>query len=457
MKKYRFYIIIFIVAAGMLSETAFAQPMLIVGEGSAEVKAALSYGFISSPLRKHFEQNEAKVIINVPINISQPLHSVLEEFTGDYMVIPQFTASAKQGFNTSIDISKTLLNGVAFFAVRENVSLNVLGAIGNANIRINSLGGDEGEGKIMLLGGVNIPLKFDMHWRTISFGYTLQPTRHVRIGFQLHKQYFYASTAGNLRTSLAGRIEQVADENVISVDIVYPEERVYGNVDGSYQGTAWAPEIGIQVGPFGLVSRMGLEIRAKGSLESNYSIPFFMDKETFELKFTEPDSFLSVENLPRMLNAEVETNTYRVTDNLHIRIPQSHTLSFDFLKDRLYFSYTKTFGKLEMYTSSGSENKDSTYMSTGDYLNTSLFADHIMVLTAKLSWFSHNIGVCAFDVGYRDNHHLYSDLVKDFFASSFPLMPIWNFGFKTGGAGRFSLDFYIAPLPSVQTGFQYVF
>ncbi len=436
---------------------AFGQdkPLLIMGEGSASVRGAFSYDFLRSPLQKPFKHSEGRIDINVPFNFSKPLHTTLQEVSGDFLVMPEFTASVQQNINASIDISTPIFEGAAFFSIRENASLCIEGALGNANINLDSLGAEDGN-TVVLQGGLNIPLKFSMHWRTMTFGYTIQPTRKIRIGFQLHKHMFTANTSGNIRTSLAGRIKQTTDGNVISIDIIYPEDKVYGQVEGLYEGTAWVPEIGFKFGPLSLVSRMGLTIAAKGELLSEYSIPFFLDGETLAPKFTETDSFLSPENLPRLLNAETQFNGYYIKDNLHIQIPQSHTFKLDFFDERLAVSYTKTFGRLETYTTENRSDTGHFTIQTGQFLNSSIAADHITILSTRLGVLQNNIGFCAFDVGYRDNRHIYSEWMEEM-NISFPMLPIWNFGFLFGHTSMMSLKFFIAPVPAVRTGFYYAF
>jgi hypothetical protein len=157
-----------------------SQPLLIVGEGSAEIKAAFSYDFINNSLRKYFDRSEGKATINLLINFSRPLHSTIEKVTGDYIVVPKFTARAKQEFNTSVEVSTPAFSGVGFFSIRENASLNVTGAVGNVNMDIDTTKG-QNFGKVLLKGGINVLLMFSMNWRTLSFGYTYQAADFIRI------------------------------------------------------------------------------------------------------------------------------------------------------------------------------------------------------------------------------------------------------------------------------------
>ncbi len=434
--------------------TLYGQPILIVAEGSAEVRGGFSYDFIRSPLDYPTINGLAKLKINFPLNISRPIHGLIEKAGEDNIALPNFTASAQQNFNTSIDVSAPLWGGAIFFAARENASLNINGVLGNADINIDTVKARD-EGRVIIKGGVNMPVVFDMYWRSYSFGFVHQPSSYLKIGLQIHKHQFNASTNGNMSANLSGRIDQVAGDVIFSGSIPYDNNQINGYVEGSYEGSAWAPEIAFQIGPLGFVSRMGLEIEAKGHLFSEYNIPFFIDETSFLPKYTEADSFLTPDNMTKLLNAQTVSNSYKIIDNLSIKIPQSHSIYLKLLNERLQFSYTKTFGKLETKTSLDSILVDSTIFSTSNYLSANLKADHIFIGSLKLTRFRTNVGIAYFDVSYRGYENFYSELLRK--NGLPPLMPIWNFGFQFGQKVSYSLDFYVAPLPSLRTGVHYVF
>lgn len=436
-------------------QIAIGQPFFISGEGRVELVGGFSYDFLQSPLDRPFDRSMGKVSINVPINISQPINQLLSKGAGDFLAFPDFSTSVQQSLSTSIDISTPFLSGSAYFAVRENASLNIRGNLGNTQIDLAEEDLETGT-RFRLRGGMSVPLLFETYWRTLTFGYTMAPTPWVRIGFQFHNHIAGAKASGDLRTSLSGNLTHTAGPQVVSVDLEYTEDKVYGTVNGSYHGDAWSPEIAIQAGPIYIISRMGLQLDTKGKLTSHSSVPFFIDDENFALKYTELDSFITSSNLPRLLNGDVEEKEYNVQDGLVIRIPQSHTIGATIFPHTLEVSYTKTFGHLETFALPSEFNVDSNSFEIRDILNSQLAMEHLILIMLKLKWLHINTGLCTFNLSYRDDHNLLSGIFP-WEIQDDPLLPILNLGTEIGKKGAFSIDLYISPLPALRTGYRYVF
>jgi hypothetical protein len=454
------------------AETAGAQPLLLVGKADAEISGAFSYDFVKSPLGRPVGEARAQASLNLPVNVSAQAQRFLGDVADSAVVVPDLFARVSQHLNAHIDVSAPALGGTAFFAARENASLTVSGALGDTRFNVDTA---LESGSVLLKGSIHLPLVFDVHWRSLTFGYAYRPRPGLSMAFQVHKHFFTARTAGDLRPDLAGRITVSGEGANTSFLVEYPDSRVYGVARGDYQGTAWSPEMGLGLGPLRLVSRMGARMRAKGSLDIDYSVPFFIDPETFDARFTEPDSFLAADNLGRLLNGETGRKTMRVREDLVLTLPQSHTISLHLLRERLSLSYTRVFGRVGIQGAgglageegtddggkdgnggNGGRSGDSALTTMGEVVDFHLFPNHVMLLAADFGWFRGSLGVHTLNIRYGGRRDVLSGL-SPLELGGDPLVPILNFGFTWGRPLVFSADFHVSPLPALRTGVAYGF
>ncbi len=451
-------------AALCLIQTAWCQPLLLIGKADAELSGAFSYEFLRSPIDHSFDGGRALVSFNLPFNASAQAQRLLGSIADSAVVIPDLFARVSQNLNAHVDVSAPMFGGVVFFAARENASLTVSGALGNTLFNLDTTLG--GAGSVLLKGSIHMPLQFDMHWRSLTFGYAFKPSRWVQLGFQVHKHQFTASTSGDLRPDLSGRLSVGGDAGNTSFLVEYPADKVYGTADGFYEGDAWSPEMAVGVGPVRLVSRMGARMSAKGHLDVSYAVPYFIDPGTFEPRFTAPDSFLAADNLRRMLDGETGKRNIHVHDRLILILPQSHTLSVDIFPGKLSVSYTKVFGHVSIHTESpaagadsiatGAKAADSGSVDTKGFVDLDLFPDQVLCLSGKLGWFHGDLGVHSLNMSYGDKAHMLSGLSPIAWDGD-PLVPILDFGFTWGHPLVFTTDFYVSPLPAVRSGVSYAF
>lgn len=440
-----------------------AQPLLLIGQSNAELSGAFSYEFLKSPLSRPFDQGLANVSFNLPFRASAQAQRFLNNSSDSAIVIPDLFARVAQHVNAHVDVSAPLFGGVAFFAARENASLSVAGALGNARFNLDTT--LEGTGSILMKGTIHMPLNFSMEWRSLSFGYAFHPAPWMTLGFQIHKHTFIARTAGDLRPDLSGRIAVGGDAGNTSFLIEYPDDRVYGTADGRYDGKAWSPELALGVGPVRLVSRMGARMAAKGHLDVAYSVPYFIDPETFEPRFTEPDSFMASENLRRLLDGEVGKRDIHIKDRLILMLPQSHSLSMDLWPGKMAISYSKVFGKVSIHTESAERKPptlgdtataDSNAVDTEGFVDLDLFPDQVINLAMKFGWFHADLGAHTLNVSYRKEGRLLSG-ISPLEWDGDPIVPIFDFGFTWGHPLVFNVDFFVMPLPAVRSGISYAF
>jgi len=439
---------------GILGTTA-AQPLLLLGQADAEIRGAFAYDILKSPLGRPLDRGRAQAVFNLPVNLSADAQGFLGDAADSSVVMPELFARVSQDLNVHLDLSAPVLGGSVFFAARENASLAVRGALGDARIDLDTT---LESGSVLLKGSVHMPMVFDMRWRSLTFGYAFRPAPWLAVAFQVHKHFFSAGTSGDLRPDVTGRITVSGEGANTSFLVEYPDSRVYGSARGEYQGKAWSPELGVAAGPVKLISRMGARMPAHGRLDVEYNVPFFVDPETFDMRFSEPDSFLAADNLGRLLNAEVGRKVMRVRESLLLSIPQSHTLAVDLWRGKVSLSYTKVFGRVSIHNerAAGAEASDTGAADTEGFVDRYLFPDQVICLSGRFGWFHGDLGAHSLNVSYRKEDHLLSG-ASPLEWDGDPIVPILDFGFTWGHPLVFQADFFVTPLPAVRSGISYAF
>jgi hypothetical protein len=209
---------------------------------------------------------------------------------------------------------------------------------------------------------------------------------------------------------------------------------------------------------------MGARMSAKGHLDVTYSVPYFIDPKTFEPRFTSPDSFLTSDNLRRLLDGETGSNRIHIHERLILTLPQSHTLSADLWPGHIAISYTKIFGNVSIHAQKIGEGaeadstapRDTGSASTDGFVDLDLFPDQVLCLSGTFGWFHTNIGAHSLNLSYRGQSHLLSGLSPLEWDGD-PFVPILDFGFTWGYPLIFATDFYVSPLPAVRSGISYAF
>jgi hypothetical protein len=290
----------------------------------------------------------------------------------------------------------------------------------------------------------------------------------LAVAFQVHKHFFSARTSGDLRPDLSGRMSVGGDAGNTSFLVEYPDSKVYGLASGAYAGTIWSPEMGLGMGRVRLVSRMGARMSAQGHVDVTYSLPFFIDAETFEPRFTSPDSFLSADNLRRLLDGETGRKSIHIKERLILTLPQSHSISVDLWTGHLALTYTKVFGNVSIHAEKvtkpvamdtsvlPADSSGGTAGSTAGFVDLDLFPDQVISLSGTFGWFHTDIGLHTLNINYRRQRNLLSALSPLEWDGD-PLVPIFTFGFTWGHPLIFATDFFLSPLPAVRSGVSYAF
>lgn len=430
------------------------EPLLVIGKSDARLRGAFSTGFLESPFDVPRQGGEVLLDINLPVNLSASMQSAFSDASDSGVVMPEFFTGISQLMNAQVKVSAPLWGGTFVFAARENAGLVVDGAMGDVAFQFDTT--LESGGFIKLKGGIHLPVHTEIRWRSLSFGYTYAPLSWMRMAFQVHKHMVDARMAGDLEPDVSGRIG-VGEDGGTSFAVDYPPSKVHGTATGIYGGGAWSPEMGLQVGPLRYVARMGVRLKAKGHLDFRWQVPFFIDPESFEMTITEPDSFLTTDNLRRLLGSETDGRHYRFRDPVELRLPATHTFGFDFLANRMSLSYTWVVGAVSSKaTPEPQEERDSTDLDLDGVLNAGLWPNHVLLLSGEFTRWRFTVGAFAANLSYDDKQNILSGLFPLEIAGD-PVAPVLQFGLIWGYPIRISLNADIMPIPALRAGVRYGF
>jgi hypothetical protein len=410
---------------------------------------AFSYGILRSPLDYPADRREVQADFNIPVNLAGGARRLVDRMSDSTVVMPALLGRVTQLLNAGVAASAPVGAGVLFFAGRENAGLRVTASLGDASIDLDTV---LEAGVLRLKGSAYLPLRLDLRWRSLSFGYVFNPRPWLRLGLQAHRHEVAAAAGGDLRPDLAGRVEVEG----AAFDIDYTADRVYGNAEGSYAGVAYTPEMAVEAGPVWGMLRMPASLRARGRLDMDYRVPFFIDPETFENEIAEPDSFLTPENLRRLQGGETRSRTWVFREPLRFSLPGSATLGLRFWKRRLEISYTKMLGTLGVESEPLSADADSAELRSEGFLDAALSPDHLLLFRWETSFFRGCLGAHTVNLAYRGENDLLSGF-SPLEWSGDPLAPVLQFGFLWGDPLRFNLDLAITPFPALRSGMRYRF
>jgi hypothetical protein len=431
-----------------------SEPLLIIGKSDARLRGAFSTGFLESPFDTPEKGGEIWLDINLPVNVSASVQQAFSDADDSTVVMPEFLTGISQLMNAQVKVAAPLWGGTFVFAARENAGLVVDGAMGDVSFQFDTTMASGGF--IKLKGGVHLPVHTEIRWRSLSFGYAYAPLSWMRLGFQVHKHMVDARMSGDLEPDVSGRIG-VGDDGGTTFAVDYPPSKVYGTASGIYGGGAWSPEMGIKVGPVRYVARMGTRLKAKGHLDFEWQVPFFIDPESFDMKISEPDSFLTTDNLRRLLGGETEGRQYRFRDPVELRLPTTHQFAWDFLSNRMRLSYTRVIGSVSSSAHAEPQvERDSTDLDLDGVLNAGLWPDHMLLVSGDFQRWRFTLGAFAANLHYDDESNRLSGLFP-LEIDGDPVVPVFQFGLIWGSPIHISIDTDIFPIPAVRVGVRYGF
>lgn len=451
----------------------------------ARLSIGFNYDFLRDPTAVSFEYPRGFIGFNIPISHSvnlrdfiQYIDPAVDSIFSDSSIVSNGNdfkpkGSARQNPNTTIQVDVPMLGGVASFSNTQNFMLNYSNALGNPNVFINPDSIMDGV-DFLLRGTISVPLNLSMSWETMTFGYAYRINRYLTMAFNLHRHTFTLDLRGKIDIDLLGKLNYQSDDGNIKIDreLDYPSSKVYGHALGHYEAEVWTPTLGLRAWRFSLVSRFGLNARAKGSFNAKYSLPFFIDPETFETKydFDDPDLFANDEFRESLTSNAIDSVVYTTKKengnetDLHWKMPTGLTMSFEILPGHLTLSYTKIFGDVEFKIdqirkeqhavetgSSRSGENDSLII---DFAST---VDNVIMLQCNVYKAFLNLGVFGVDFRYGDQSHLIGDKIPYMHMGKSAMIPVVNFGSTIGSKMQLHLELDVLPFPAFKTGIVYKF
>lgn len=456
----------------------FAQDDITISNVLPDLNAQLSFGFnydyIRSPLKVSFDYPRGYFSINIPLTYSPPktltgnLTELLsDEFTEGEEFEPR--ASAKQNANTTIKVDVPMMGGVASFSNMQMMHLRYMNTLGVPNLKISQPQGTDSEFGLLLRGMVSVPIDLQVGWETMTFGYAYQVNDMLKFAFNLHRHVFTFDVKGKIDIDILGKFSvTVSDENAgdytMEGEIEYPLNNV---IDGHYEVERWTPTFAVKYWRASLISRFGMKTTPRGYLLARYSLPFFLDPETFAIDegLTDSDEMTEymAENLDRFLNNETNEVEYSTDKRMKWEMPQAHTIMFDIVPEKLSISYTKLFGDISMElfdpTSDKAAQQDSTeYPDTLDF-RFSASVDHMIILHGSFFNSFFNLGIYSMDFNFRDKKNLLYNidaLEKIRFGKGI-MSPILNLGALIGSKIQVLVELDVLPLVAFKSGIVYYF
>lgn len=450
----------------------------------ARVSIGFNYDFLRAPTDVSFDYPKGYFGFNVPIEqninlrdflnyIDPAIDSIFADtsiFTNGRDFRPR--GKARQNPNTTFRVDVPMMGGVASFSNIQNFFLSYTNVLGNNNIYANP--DSLGEGiSFLLRGSINVPLSLQLGWETMTFGYAYKINRYLTMALNLHRHLFTMDIRGKINVNLMGRLKyegKGAEGIDLDQELDYPSEKINGSAYGHYEAEVWSPTIGLKAWRFTLTSRFGIRTRAKGEFVARYSLPFFVDQETFDFNvdFNDPSQYADPDFLNNLNSNAVDSIIYSTKkdgkgSDLQWRMPTGLTVAFDIIPQYLAVSYTKTFGdvllKIDRIAKEHKATDGWSRPGTNDSLVIDMGAnvDHVILLHLNIYNAFLNLGVFGMDFRYADKENLIGSKMPYMHMGKSAMLPVLNFGSTIGTKLRVLLELDVLPLPAFKSGVLYYF
>ena len=392
------------------------------------------------------------------------------------------TAGARQNPNPTIRVDVPMIGGVASFSSTQNFFLNYSNALGNPNVFLSPDSLMEGL-RFLMRGTINVPVSLTASWESMTFGYAFEVNRYVKLALNLHRHVFALDIRGKIDVDLLGLYNYQIEQEGMKIEVDgkpdYSSDKVYGDVYGHYEAEAWSPTIACKAWRFSIVSRFGINTKARGSFYAKYSLPFFIDPVTFDMAYDlqDPAILTSSEVQQGLTSNATDSIVYstrkQVEDKyqeseLVWKMPTGLTFGFDIIPDKLKFSYTKLFGEVAMKLDRIARERKALETGTtrSDFedslvIDYGITVDHVMLLEINLFNSFVNLGVFGMDFRYGDQSNLLgskmTELELPMKLGKSAMLPVLSLGTALGTRIQLLLELDILPLPAFKTGVFYYF
>jgi len=366
-----------------------------------------------------------------------------------------------------------MMGGVASFSNMQMMYMRYLNKIGIPKLEMKPETG--GDVNLFMRGIISVPIDLEIGWETMTFGYAYEVNDLLKLAFNLHRHKFSFDLKGKVDVDILGNFAvTVSGEGMpdytIGGDLNYSLHNV---IDGHYELERWTPSIAIKFWRASLVSRFGMDAKPTGKLKAQYTLPFFIEPESFTLDeglmngMSEPDELLEYmntnNNLDKFRNSETNTVEYSTDKKMVWQMPSAHTLMFDVIPDKLSLSYTKLFGSLYLELSDPFSDK-AALADTSEYPDTLDFRfeasiDHVIMIHANIYNSFINVGIFSMDFAFRDNDNLLSSIkaLKNLKFGDGIMAPVLNLGAYVGTKLQLLAELDVLPLLALKTGIIYYF
>ncbi|MDO5577508.1 MAG: hypothetical protein Q4F84_10550, partial [Fibrobacter sp.] len=255
----------------------------------------------------------------------------------------------------------------------------------------------------------------------------------------------------------------------INQTLDYPSKDFYGRAYGHYEAECWTPTLGVKAWRFTLTSRFGFKTRAKGKFYAGYSLPFFVNPETFDMKydFEDEELFNDPEFRQDLMRNAADSVVYSTKDKngnepgMFWQMPTGLTLDYEIIPEILSVSYTKIFGDITLRIDQIAKEvkRVGTDNGTSDTLTIDMgvSVDHIMLVHLKLYRAFMNIGVFGMDFRYDDEDNLLGKNIPYVHLGSMAMLPVLDLGASIGGKLQLLIELNVLPLPAFKSGVSYYF
>jgi len=465
--------------------TAFV-PVMAAPDFDARLSVGFNYDFLKDPTRVSFDYPKGYLGLNVPLKYGLDKNitdRITEKLADNWEEGDEFepTASAKQNANTTIRVEMPMIRGVGQFSNIQNFHLNYSNTLGEPRVLIHPAIDSI---DLMMQGMISVPLDVAMGWETMTLGYAYKVNDLLSCAVNLHRHIFQFDLAAKIDIDLLGYLElklpeiapktgqEVVDEltHQVAQDLLQGIGRqwinyiVQGEARGHYEVEVWSPTFAVRLWRAGLTYRYGIDTRAGGYLSAKYVVPFFVNPETFAMDSLSDPNYL-MGNINRFLNGETDSIEYVTSNDLVWKMPHALTFTFDIVRDKLYLSYTKFFGEVNMFlgdiaavTIPQGPNTDSAEATAESIdFDVGVKVDHIIMLHGTFQNAFMNLGVFTMDFRYGDRDNLLERIPKLPKLGGGLLLPTLNFGTTFGSKLKLLLELDVLPLSALKTGVIYYF
>lgn len=446
----------------------------------ARLGIGFNYDLLRDPLDVSFEYPRGYFGFNLPLEksvnirdytgyLSPAMDTIFADstiFTNGDEFRP--TAGARQNPNVTIQVDVPMMGGVASFGNTQNFYLNYENHLGNPNVFINpdSLPADM---QFLLRGTVNMPVSLTASWESMMFGYAYRLNRFFTFALNIHRHLFTVDMRGHTDIDLLGYYKISLGEAggvelpAIEGEMDYP---IGGEAYGHYESEVWTPTLALKAWRFSVVSRFGIDARAKGKFNAKYKVPFFVNPETGAIKydFNDPAVLNDPDLKQGLLTNATDSVVYSTNNDLEWKMPTGVTFSFDIIPEVIKISYSKLFGEVAMRldhigkqqialeTATGRKNSNDSIV-----IDYGISIDNIITLQVNLLNSFLNVGVFGMDLRYADQSNLLGSAIPTIHMGDAAMLPILSAGTALGTKLQLKLELDILPLPAVKTGIYYYF